>query len=358
MSCLSNVGDLEGAAFAKCSAYALCNRSRLSRCLHQKCFRRRNAGCLCNIGGVGNEEGVRGRRREFAHNAYEGERHGMIGSVLATLQAQIDRVAGLQLKIGDRFVGNQNPVRCRLEFRQGGLGIIAGKISVGNRCHLADRVRVYAIEVLQIRAHIGETMLHGFGPCDARRNGYSGKLGRGWIEGRARDRNIGAVGQCRIDAGLPLEGRIEDGGRGGEGKGESNQNHSPGNPQSFTAHRSGNNAGKILCYRRENRPQNALSIRHERCPQPHKQEREADPQKTRGNIGFVVDRGGGHAFGRGHNLIACHGRLPKYDQGDGEEHHVKPQALPCRHNRIVLAGGCEVLHRRPPQSGRGRNEED
>ena len=113
----------------------------------QSCARRENLSS-----GVRDQKGVLRRRWEFPDDPDKGERHNVILMVDGRLQAKIEHVARVELKVADRLIRDENAVRRRGELGEGGVRVAICEIWVGHRSGAADLSRVDSIDILQIGA--------------------------------------------------------------------------------------------------------------------------------------------------------------------------------------------------------------
>ena len=196
-----------------------CGRDRRRRRgLQQDDFRSVRTGHPADVVGIGHKERVARRGRKFADHAHESERDDVILMVAGVLQAQVDLVSGLQLEILDRFGGNQNAVRSPRQQVEGFLRVAALEIGIRHPRRLADMRRIDAVQVLQIRADIGQPMLHRLRGAHSRQRREFAQLDpRGRLR-RAGDGDVRAIGEFGVDLRLRVVSGIEDGGRTAKAK--------------------------------------------------------------------------------------------------------------------------------------------
>jgi hypothetical protein len=299
--------------------------ARIARRPHQHDLRRRVAGLLGEIVGVGDEERVAGRRRKLAGDADEAERHDVILMVGGALESQIEGVARLKLKIADRLLRHENAIARRGERAKRARAASAAEKGVGHVGRPVDRARIDAIHVLQVRADIGEAVHHRLGRRDARQAGKLGESLPSRAPGDADGGDVGAVGEFSVDPRLGVVSRVEHGRRNGEADCASGERDGTGKgaapPCEHVRHQ-----------RREAGGERAQPARPQ-CPAasepdpdaPLRQKARSEPETDRRKEGRVVDGGLRHALGREHHLVARSRAVPEGDGAGGNEGDIEPQ---------------------------------
>ena len=135
------------------------------------------AGPRRDVGRVGHEEAVAGSGGELPGDAGVVERHRDELAGAPVLEPQPQQVAGVQLEVAHGLLADQDGVRLPGQDGHELAGRAAGEVGVLEPGGVGDRGRPDAVQVLQVRAHVGESVLQRFDRADPR---YPGDcLGQG-----------------------------------------------------------------------------------------------------------------------------------------------------------------------------------
>ena len=119
----------------------------------------------------------------------------MVRVVAAQLQAQPNQVPRLELEITHRLVRDQHSIGPGRQGAEDLRGVPAREERVGHVRGCPDGPRIDPVQVLQIVAHVGESVLHRLdgGHAGEFRHGVGDPLRESGGRGRAH-RHVGAVG--------------------------------------------------------------------------------------------------------------------------------------------------------------------
>ena len=247
------------------------------------------------------------------------------------LQSQAQKIPRSQLEIGHGLCRDEDTVRPGAQRLHQCGRRPAGEPRVLKLPGVADRAGTHAVEVLQVRADIGEAVLQRLDaghPGDLRQPvGVARPDARA---GRLRDGHIGAVGQPRVDLRLLPVGGVEDRGGARERDGQRRQRDGAREQAALTAHRGRDDRGERAGERSQRPCQRPAATPQQSVGAAERQEPGADPDQDRGQQRVPVDRDLRHALRREHEVVAPLGGLPEHESAEDERDDIEAGALPPR----------------------------